>query len=262
MDKIEQKERLLSSSPSINTNKSSNTNENDYELVSTSYAAIVLLIWTLNNITVTLTNKVAFAKVDFTYPYILSTVHIACNIIGAQLYFAFSKTKPKQIEPSSRKSILIFSIIFTLNIAVGNMSLRWVSVNFNQICRALVPIIVMGISTVYFGKSYSMNRKWSVVPVVFGVALTFYGDVSTTFIGAFYTFLCIVMGAMKVVLGGELLTGDLKLHPIDLLTKMAPLALLQCIVLAYVQGEVYQLMEQWDDIMYGPAPKVVLLSGK
>ena len=79
---------------------------------------------------VTVLNKAAFAKVDFQYPYALSTIHMACNIIGAQIYFLFSRTvKPKQVEGNNRRSIILFSIIFSLNIAIGNTSLRYASVN-------------------------------------------------------------------------------------------------------------------------------------
>lgn len=88
----------------------------------------------------------------------------------------------------------------------------------------------------YYGKSFSIQRKLSVLPIVFGVALAFYGDLSFTPIGAFYTLFCVVLAALKAVAGGELLTGDLKLHEIDLLSKMCPLALLQIGLLSVLTG--------------------------
>ena len=215
-----------------------------------------------SNVLVTILNKAAFAKVDFKYPYALSAIHMACNIIGSQLYFLLSRTvKPKQVEGFNRRNIILFSIIFSLNIAMGNTSLRWVSVNFNQVCRALVPVIVMGISMVYYKKIYSSARQWAVVPIVAGVALAFYGDMSFTNIGAFYTFLCVVLAALKAIVGGELLTGDLKLHEIDLLSKVCPLALLQIGAISLLTGEVTEICGRWRELSVGAAPQVVLLSG-
>lgn len=76
----------------------------------------------------------------------------------------------------------------------------------------------------------------AVVPIVVGVGLTFYGDMTFTNIGATYTMLCVVFAALKAVVSGELLTGDLKLHPIDLLLKMCPLALIEIGILAIATG--------------------------
>lgn len=95
----------------------------------------------------------------------------------------------------------------------------------------------MAISMFYYGKSFSIQRKLSVLPIVFGVALAFYGDLSFTPVGAFYTLFCVVLAALKAVAGGELLTGDLKLHEIDLLSKMCPLALLQIGLLSVLTGK-------------------------
>ena len=135
------------------------------------------------------------------------------------------------------------------------------SVNFNQVCRALVPVIVMGISMVYYKKVYTAQRQWAVVPIVLGVALAFYGDMSFTNIGAFYTILCVILAALKAIIGGELLTGDLRLHEIDLLSKVCPLALLQIGIISVLTGEVSEIVQRWDELASGPAPQVVLLSG-
>ena len=61
--------------------------------------------------------------------------------------------------------------------------------------------------------------------------------------------------------GGELLTGELKLHEIDLLSKMAPLALLQIGIVSILTGEVSEIYARWPELIQTPAPQVVLLSG-
>ena len=119
----------------------------------------------------------------------------------------------------------------------------------------------MGISVVYAKKVYTKNRQMAVIPIILGVALAFYGDLSFTSIGAFYTIACVVLAALKAVVGGELLSGDLKLHEIDLLAKMCPLALLQIGLVSILSGEVYEIIQRWPEIAAGSAPKVVLLSG-
>eukprot|EP01042_Synura_sphagnicola_P001876 gene1876-2209_t len=84
---------------------------------------------------------------------------------------------------------------------------------------------------------------------------------SFTVIGATYTFLCVFLAALKAVVSGELLTGDLKLHPIDLVSKMCPLALIQIGLVSILTGEVREIASRWSELSLSAAPQVVLLSG-
>jgi drug/metabolite transporter (DMT)-like permease len=236
-----------------------------------------LILWTANNVAVTLLNKAAFATVDFHYPYFLSFVHMACNSVGSQMVFINLKqdeisgrvgifqrllgnVERKQLDSAGKKSIIAFSVIFSLNIAIGNVSLRHVSVNFNQVMRSAVPAItiMMGFC---LGKQISSSRIISVIPIVIGVAMAVWGDMTFSTLGFFYTSMCVILAALKVVASGEMLTGSLKMHPVDLLGHMAPLALLQCIVLSYLTGEINAIAsrpELYTD--YYPM-SVVVLSG-
>jgi hypothetical protein len=215
-----------------------------------------LLLWTLNNIGVTLLNKAAFAKVDFHYPYFLSAIHMACNAFGSMVVFQYANSERviqllgnltrSPLDDAGKRLILMFSVIFSLNIAIGNVSLRYVSVNFNQVMRSLVPAltIAMGLA---MGKQISTKRLLSVVPIIVGVAMACFGDMSYTALGFFYTVACIVLAALKVVASGEMLTGNLKMHPVDLLGHMAPLALIQCLVMALFTGEIQSVAERWSN---------------
>eukprot|EP00980_Cylindrotheca_fusiformis_P009153 scaffold1992_cov113-Cylindrotheca_fusiformis.AAC.18 len=236
-----------------------------------------LLLWTANNIGVTLLNKASFSTVQFHYPYFLSFVHMVCNSIGSTLVFwslerdrksgtsgvfqrLLGSINRKKLDATGRKYIIGFSVIFSLNIAVGNVSLRHVSVNFNQVMRSLVPAItiVMGLC---LGKSISCKRIVAVIPVVIGVAMATFGDNVYTALGFFYTVLCVLLAALKVVASGEMLTGSLKLHPVDLLGHMAPLAMVQCIILSYVTGEINDIASRQDLYESYYPMAVVLTSG-
>jgi hypothetical protein len=225
-----------------------------------------LLIWTFNNIAVTLLNKAAFATVNFRYPYFLSAVHMTCNAIGSQLVFwqlrrdsvrekeggtvgwitrLLGNIQRKDVDSAGQRLIIGFSVIFSLNIAIGNVSLKHVSVNFNQVMRSLVPAITIAMG-ICLSKKISLNRQLSVLPVIVGVAMACFGDMSYTALGLFYTVACVVLAALKVVASGEMLTGALKLHPVDLLGHMAPLALIQCIVISFFTGEIQSIASRWN----------------
>ena len=234
-----------------------------------------LIIWTCNNIGITLLNKAAFAKVDFRYPYFLSAVHMAVNAFGSQFVFwtlerrrchneldvnskelpqlgeksswitlLFGNLQRQSLDTKGKRLMIGFSVIFSLNIAVGNVSLQHVSVNFNQVMRSLVPAITIAMGYA-LGKPTSPNRQLAVLPVVVGVAMACFGDMSFTKVGFAYTVLCILLAATKVVASGEMLTGSLKLHPFDLLGHMAPLAFLQCIAMSVVTGELHSIALRW-----------------
>lgn len=230
---------------------------------------IWLVVWTVNNVGVTMLNKLAFSTVDFKYPYFLSFVHMVCNSLGT--YYVFWSLKRdaktgreglfhkwfgdnlvrKDLDKTGQRYIFLFSLIFSMNIAIGNVSLRYVSVNFNQVMRSLVPAfsIVMGMMV---GRKFSLRRVLSVTPIVVGVAMACFGDMTYTALGFFYTSCCVLLSALKVVAAGEMLTGPLKMHPVDLLGHLAPLAMMQCLALSMGTGEFFEILARpelyWTDM--------------
>ena len=234
---------------------------------------------TLNNIGVTLINKAAFALIRFPYPYMLTVIHMLLNWLCCEyVFYSIERSSRRNTSnmwiqllgnsddlhttpgatkhllggpsPSTQPSVWVvglYSVVFSMNIAIGNVSLQYVSVNFNQVMRSLVPIITLWLSWYCLNqRNISPQRRLAIWPVVVGVALATIGDrMSVTVVGFFYTLLCVVLAAVKVVASSELLTGSMKMHPLRLLQRMTPLALVQCLLLSIATGEFALLQERW-----------------
>eukprot|EP00904_Undaria_pinnatifida_P007317 jgi/Undpi1/3715/HiC_scaffold_16.g07085.m1 len=220
-----------------------------------------LFAWIVNNIGITMLNKYAFSRAGFHYPLVTSAFHMLCNWLGTAMYFCISGTEQQPIKRQQWGTLVTFSIVFSLNISVGNYSSLLVPVSFNQVMRSLVPAIVMAIGSQIFGKKFSNTRKLAVAPIVVGVALACYGETAQSVIGFVVTCMCVILAALKVVLSGEMLTGDMKMPPLHLLSRMAPLALCQMLFFAVAFGEVTGLNNDWDNLKGGTALYVVALTG-
>ncbi|GMF26992.1 unnamed protein product [Phytophthora fragariaefolia] len=209
----------------------------------TSYVAPAVVVfwlsmWFTQNIGVTFWNKKALGALRL--PVTLTFVHMACNTLGAFLYIhVYGGIERKPLKPGQKQLMLYFSLIFVSNIITGNWSLGLVSISFNQVMRALVPAVVVMLSMFILGKSYSLKRKLSLVPVAFGVYLACTGDNSCTLLGFIITVVAIIFAGLKAVLSN-------KLHPVDLILHQAPLSACWCLITMFLTGEVDTIRNNWE----------------
>mmetsp|Transcript_21947 Transcript_21947/g.67409 ORF Transcript_21947/g.67409 Transcript_21947/m.67409 type:complete len:385 (-) Transcript_21947:368-1522(-) len=227
---------------------------------STSQQVMWLLFWFVNNIAVSIVNKMAFSSVDFHYPNTLSAVHMLVNGIGANVAMHAMDMESKEVDSKGKKILVAFSVIFAANISVGNASINLVSLTFNQVMRSMVPAVLMLIAWAAQGKRFSAQKIKSVVPIILGVALATYGDMRFSMLGFFMTCLCVVFAALKAIAAGSMLTGDYKLGAFDLLSRMAPLSFCWMSAASLVAGEAQEISGRWTELRQTYAIEMVVLS--
>ncbi|OZJ03340.1 hypothetical protein BZG36_04215 [Bifiguratus adelaidae] len=200
-----------------------------------------LLLYFTCNLTLTLHNKIILALYNFPYPWTLTAVHTLCGTIGSYLCLRSGSFTVTSLGERESAVIAGFSILYTINIAISNVSLNLVTIPFHQVVRAMTPVFTVILSVMLLQKHQSVMTYVSLIPVVMGVAFATYGDYSYTTMGFFLTIFGTVLAALKTVLTNRILVGRLKLHPLDLLLRMSPLAFVQTVFYAYLTGELSQV---------------------
>lgn len=148
------------------------------------------------------------------------------------------------LTPLSFRSHLIllaFSLLFTLNIAISNVSLAMVSVPFHQVMRSTCPVVTILIYRSVFARTYNNATYFSMIPLVLGAGLATAGDYQASLLGVLLTFLGILLACIKTIATNRLMTGPLSLSAMELLLRLSPLAAIQCMGYAYLTGELHTL---------------------
>jgi hypothetical protein len=131
-----------------------------------------------------------------------------------------------------------FSILFTLNIAVSNISLGAVSVPFHQTMRSATPVVtILLYNLIYFCGGtgplrcdFSGETYLTMIPLILGIAFTTKGDFTATTMGCFLTMAGVVLASAKQVAMQFLMNGTVRLSSQELLLRLSPLAIIQCLV--------------------------------
>ncbi|KAK5175775.1 uncharacterized protein LTR77_000915 [Saxophila tyrrhenica] len=188
------------------------------------------------NLALTLSNKAVLGKARF--PWLLTTLHTGATSIGCFVLFGFGSLKLTHLTSRENLTLVAFSFLFTINIAISNVSLAAVSVPFHQIMRSTCPIATIFIYRVVYARTYSNATYLSMIPLILGVALATAGDYYCTLSGFTLTVLGVLLSAIKTVATNRLMTGSLALSAMEVLLRMSPLATIQCVLYAFLTGEV------------------------
>ncbi|KAK8866170.1 hypothetical protein IAR55_001321 [Kwoniella newhampshirensis] len=190
------------------------------------------------NLGLTLFNKVVL--VSFPFPYTLTGLHALSGCAGTYLALERGSFTPARLTQKENLILAAFSVLYTINIAVSNISLQLVTVPFHQVVRASTPLFTILISSIFLRTRFNAIQLISLLPVVAGVGFATYGDYYFTAWGLILTLLGTFLAALKTVVTNLIQTGSggrLKLHPLDLLMRMSPLAFIQCVICGWYTGE-------------------------
>ena len=201
-------------------------------------AFVTMIIYFILNLLVTYTNRIIVTQTSS--PYLLTASHAAAS------YFSTAVLAPWQTSSSTRRvrtldvRLILFSILFTLNITLSNYTLSLVSLPVHQTTRATAPALTIIISVLMSLRTwshYSTATYLSLVPTVAGVILAAYGgryDASAG--GLIMVFLGAVTAVLKTISTHALQTR-LDMKSIDLIKHTAPLAVIQSLAMAWHYDE-------------------------
>ncbi|KZT43327.1 TPT-domain-containing protein [Sistotremastrum suecicum HHB10207 ss-3] len=209
-----------------------------------------LILYFFFNLGLTLYNKSVLVR--FPFPYSLTALHALFSSIGSYSSLSIGAFTPARLSSRQSFSLLLFSFLYTLNIAVSNISLQLVTIPFHQVVRASTPIFTLLLSVSLLGSKFSSKKLMSLLPVMAGVGFATYGDYYFTLYGLLLTLLGTLLASLKTVATNILQSPpstltthgsissfrlETKLHPLDLLFRMSPLAFIQCVLAAHFTGE-------------------------
>ncbi|TPX73793.1 hypothetical protein CcCBS67573_g04939 [Chytriomyces confervae] len=207
------------------------------------YALVVFYFFL--NLGLTIFNKVILKFFNFNFPWLLTAIHSLGSYLGCIVIIKVVGAVTPEVPLNNRKDqiiVLLFSALYTVNIAVSNISLNMVSLAFHQIVRSTNPAVTIGLERMFLGKwkdgvGYDIFSSLSMV--ILGVGLATLGDYEFTASGFIATFFGVILSAIKGIATNTLLAGNgLKFHPIELLWRMSGLSCIQCLFISISTGEV------------------------
>ncbi|KAL9252415.1 UDP-galactose transporter 1-like protein [Drosera capensis] len=186
---------------------------------------LAIVQWWGFNVTVIIMNKWIFQKLDFTYPLTVSCIHFICSTIGAYAAIRVLKVKPLiQVDPEDRwRRIFPMSLVFCINIVLGNVSLRYIPVSFMQTIKSFTPATTVVLQWLVWRKNFDWRIWASLVPIVGGILLTSITELSFNMFGFAAALFGCLATSTKTILAESLLHGY-KFDSINTVYYMAPFA--------------------------------------
>lgn len=188
----------------------------------------VVVAWYTCNIGVLLLNKYLLSSTPFKSPVFLTLCHMmACATLGYLLSLSqFTPIKPLKSKRQLWKICLLASI-FCVTIVLGNLSLKYIPVSFNQAIGATTPFFTAIFAALMQGNREAGITYLTLIPIAGGVIIATGGEPSFHLFGFAACLLATSGRALKSVVQAMLMTdASEKLDPMSLLFYMSSFSVL------------------------------------
>ncbi|CAL4965558.1 unnamed protein product [Urochloa decumbens] len=207
-------------------------------IAATVQLGAMIVAWYLLNIYFNIYNKQVLGVLPLPLPYTITAFQLA---FGSVLIFLMWATK---LHPAPRLSaaqlgkIAPLALGHMLGTVFTNMSLGKVAVSFTHTIKASEPLFTVLLSGLFLGEVPSLPVLGSLVPIVGGVALASFTEVSFNWTGFWSAMASNLTNQSRNVLSKKLLADDKDaMDDINLFSVITVLSfLLSCPLMLFVEG--------------------------
>jgi drug/metabolite transporter (DMT)-like permease len=188
-----------------------------------AFTLAIVFLWYSSNIGVLLLNKWLLSSTPFRQPVFLTLCHmLACATLGYVL--SLGELTPIRPLRSRRQlaKVCALSGLFCTTIVLGNLSLKYIPVSFNQMLGAMTPFFTAVFAAMLMGARESPLTYLTLAPVVGGVIVACGAEPAFHVLGFAACVSATAGRALKSVVQSMLLTDVAeKLDPMSLLFYMS-----------------------------------------
>ncbi|KAL4425236.1 hypothetical protein ABPG75_009252 [Micractinium tetrahymenae] len=187
---------------------------------------VIICCWYFSNIGVILSNKVLLSEFDFRGPIFLTLCHMLCCSALSYCAAASRLVVPQPLSSNRQLGkIVLLAVIFLLTIVLGNVSLRYIPVSFNQAIGSTTPAFTALLAFLLFREKETAHTYLTLIPVVVGIVIASNAEPLFDLLGFAACLTATSTRALKSVIQGRLLSDAAeRMDSLSLLGYMAPAA--------------------------------------
>ncbi|CAL5867529.1 uncharacterized protein PFLUO_LOCUS1748 [Penicillium psychrofluorescens] len=205
------------------------TTEKPEPAQATFHPAVYVSVWITLSSSVILFNKYLLDTLNFRFPIILTTWHLAFATLMTQILARTTTILDgrKTVKMTGRvylRAIVPIGIFFSLSLICGNMTYLYLSVAFIQMLKATTPVAVLITTWVMGMAPVNYKTLGNVSIIVLGVVIASFGEIKFVMVGFLFQLGGIAFEATRLVMVQRLLSSaDFKMDPMVSLYYFAPI---------------------------------------